>query len=184
MPVLLFLVSHFRRDRKFPSLFIHSTFRRPKTPHVWTNCCFWLVSEKIYLPHRSSSCTSPWWAFARASRIPGWSSSCRSLTYACVENLFVNILARRSRFVYSHECLVAAADLLDQNVVLRVDVRLDAAVRALHAGNRSAQQPDGVMQRALNVQLGDRLAVVTMPSFQHAWELLPVALNCKKNKLD
>lgn len=57
----------------------------------------------------------------------------------CVENLFVNtLLARRLRFEYSHERFVAAADLLDENVVLRVDVRLDAAVGALHVDNRSA----------------------------------------------
>lgn len=90
--------------------------------------------------------------------------------------------------VNSHESLVAGADLLDEDVILGVDKRLDAAVRALDVQDRlTAQQANlfrgrdkrfrllaadefvaqckfayGILERALDVQLGDGFAAMTM----------------------
>jgi hypothetical protein len=66
---------------------------------------------------------------------------------------------------YSHESLVVAANLLDENIVLGVDVRFDATVRSADIHDWTTQQADSILQGALNVQLGNGFASMAMPGF-------------------
>lgn len=83
---------------------------------------------------------------------------------------------------YSHESFVARSDLLHKNVIFRIDVRFNAAVRSLNIHDRTTQQADSVLQSALDVQLGDGFAAMAVTGFQHARELLPITLKLEKEK--
>lgn len=75
--------------------------------------------------------------------------------------------------MHSHECLVVAANLLQMNIELGVDIRFQYTI-ALRFGSRGAdEQTSRILQSALVLEPSGCGSAMTMTGFQHARILLP-----------
>lgn len=117
--------------------------------------CFWIIN--IFAQNKCENSNS--WRHLRNSPTTPRHKARSLKTEICGwHHKFVTIQ-------HSHESLVVAADLLDENVVLCVDVGFNAAVRSADVHDRTTQQADSILQGALNVQLGNGFTSMAMPGF-------------------
>lgn len=85
--------------------------------------------------------------------------------------------------LYSHKRLVVAADLLQVNVELGIDVRLQHTVALRLRAGRADQQAGCVLQGALRLQASGGGAAVAVAGLQYARVLLPRELCDAMNQM-
>lgn len=90
-------------------------------------------------------------------------------------------MTRSSEPAHLHERLVIVADLLNVNVEFGVDVRLQSAI-TLRVTGGATQQASRILQLTLVVQPSCGSASVTMTRLEDARELLPIELECTKQR--
>lgn len=90
-------------------------------------------------------------------------------------------MTRSSEPAHLHERLVIVADLLNVNVEFGVDVRLQSAI-TLRVTGGATQQASRILQLTLVVQPSSGSASVTMTRLEDARELLPIELECTKQR--
>lgn len=85
--------------------------------------------------------------------------------------------------LYSHKRLVIAANLLQMNVKLSVDVRLQHTVALRLRAGRTDEQTGGVLKGALVLEASGGRAAMAVARLQHARILLPGELYVATRRL-